>query len=856
MNPISFLLTAQDQTSPAFQKVQQSMTQTARTADGVLAPAMAATQRGFAGVQASVVGLQGAYGQLLGLLGAASFIGLVRGANEGIDALGKFSAFTGVAVEDLSKLKYAAETAGPGWEAVKGGIESVFKASREAKAGNQEMLHYFKQLGISAKELRSLDVNQLLFRIADGMGELEEGTGKAELMLKLFKGNAEGMADYLGGGSRALKEAGDEAERFGLVVDQQAADAAGEFNNALDRLKAASSGLGIELSRNLVPALTALVTQLLEGKKASGGGWLEGLTRAVGVGIFGDPKAATKARLDNAQTMWQRLQEGRYNEKTGSTSLFSIPDATDMSAAGVGAQAVLNGTTFKEQLARNLAEAKALWAQMNAAPAQAPSANPSGSPSGSPGKPTTPQGRPVVPFDPSLSAASGQVVARGEDADALRLSQARYETAKAQLKVFLDTQKKSYADYYTELSKLELEQIENQRAFNAEEIKRQEQLKAAAKNAGEREAAQAKLNALRTDQLVLDEKAAQVKAQAAADGSAALERLQTQLAGITAQVAEQTGTYEDAARLKLEAQLGELDRLARLNGLNTNQIDALKALTLAAAQYRDIVQDLGKLERDQEARERAIFGEASSGRVSRGTADERAGRSRRDAAREQLPTAQRALDAAKSSGDKNAEAEAQRRVDELQSVIDAADSSVTAFYDRFEDRTADLIANLAKGFAGGFDSGIDAAEDLLKGFFNQFLQDTVNDASRAASQALRSMLFDSMGGGGGGGGLWGTIGSAIVGAFTGGGARAAGGLAEGWTLVGEHGPERVRLPRGSMVENTARTVAAARNGGQGAPAAPVHVHYHGMTNAHEIRRSQTQQAAMFMLAMRTAQRNT
>ena len=97
-------------------------------------------------------------------------------------------------------------------------------------------------------------------------------------------------------------------------------------------------------------------------------------------------------------------------------------------------------------------------------------------------------------------------------------------------------------------------------------------------------------------------------------------------------------------------------------------------------------------------------------------------------------------------------------------------------------------------------------------------------------------------GGGGSTGVGITSGNKGLGDFGLGGGRASGGEARGWTLVGENGPELAYFGQQGHVLNAARTRDALATRREQS-SAPTHVHFHGIRDSHDIRRSQSQISA-------------
>src|SRR6185295_15213957 len=72
------------------------------------------------------------------------------------DELAKASTRTGIGVEELSRLKYAADQSGTSLEGLEKGIKKLSQNLVTANTGGKEMADTFKELGLNAEELTKL----------------------------------------------------------------------------------------------------------------------------------------------------------------------------------------------------------------------------------------------------------------------------------------------------------------------------------------------------------------------------------------------------------------------------------------------------------------------------------------------------------------------------------------------------------------------------------------------------------------------------------------------------------------------------------------------------------------------------
>lgn len=211
-----------------------------------------------AGVQAlrgQIVALAGAY---IGLNAAAAGVRSLFDALDEADRLNDVSQQVNIGVEALSKYGFAAKMSGSDQEALNKGLLAFNKNLRE----NSPLL---QQLGVDTSSTESA-----LQGVADVFAKLPESAERTELATKLFGRAGAELIPLLVEGREGMARLGAEAERLGVVVTNKTAAAAAEFNDNLDRLRAASRGVALRIAEQLLPTLTVLSERLLENAKDVG----------------------------------------------------------------------------------------------------------------------------------------------------------------------------------------------------------------------------------------------------------------------------------------------------------------------------------------------------------------------------------------------------------------------------------------------------------------------------------------------------------------------------------------------------------------------------------------------------------
>lgn len=192
-----------------------------------------------------------------------AFAAMVKASINNADQLGKLSQKVGIAVEDLSKLAYAAGLSDVELDSLKQSLIKLGDAAIQAQTGTGDASEAFKALGISVKDAEGniKSNHDLLLEVSDAFSRYEDGAAKSAIAIDLFGRAGADMIPLLNGGSQAIKETGDELERFGGLVTQEVSNAANEFNDNLTKIKTAGEALALQVAAELLPDLIRLSDQ-------------------------------------------------------------------------------------------------------------------------------------------------------------------------------------------------------------------------------------------------------------------------------------------------------------------------------------------------------------------------------------------------------------------------------------------------------------------------------------------------------------------------------------------------------------------------------------------------------------------
>jgi hypothetical protein len=202
---------------------------------------------------------------VVGAAAATALAVMVKRAIDTADNMGKAAQKVGVTTEELSKLEFAAKLANVSSGELQSSLMRLTKGMSDAAQGTGEAQKGFSALGIQVKSsdgsLKSS--TQVMEEVADRFAGMKDGAEKTALAISIFGRAGANMIPLLNGGSKAIREAGDELERMGGVVTADAARNAQMFNDNLARLSKTVSSIAYSIAENILPVLVEFSNRVM-----------------------------------------------------------------------------------------------------------------------------------------------------------------------------------------------------------------------------------------------------------------------------------------------------------------------------------------------------------------------------------------------------------------------------------------------------------------------------------------------------------------------------------------------------------------------------------------------------------------
>ena len=189
-------------------------------------------------------------------------LGAVRAFSESGDTLEKMSRRTGVSVEALSELGFAAEQSGADLETLETGLRKMQKSIAAAAAGSDGAVEALARLRLTAADLANLSPEEQFKLIADRLSQVADPTLRAALAMELFGRSGTRLLPLLEDGARGIERLQEEARALGLTLSTDAAKKAAALHDTLNILWRVVKRLTTEIGAVLADAVSDLAGRI------------------------------------------------------------------------------------------------------------------------------------------------------------------------------------------------------------------------------------------------------------------------------------------------------------------------------------------------------------------------------------------------------------------------------------------------------------------------------------------------------------------------------------------------------------------------------------------------------------------
>ncbi|HMP05794.1 MAG TPA: phage tail tape measure protein [Lacipirellulaceae bacterium] len=212
-------------------------------------------------------------GTKLAGLGAAvttPFLGAAKMFADMGDAIAKAAARTGVSVEALSELGFAAEQSGTDLATLETSLSKMQKFLVAAAQGSQQASDGLEMLGLSAADLSRLAPEDQLIRIADRLSQIENPALRTAAAMQIFGRSGTKLLPLMKDGARGINDLREQARDLGLTMSTEDAHAAEVLGDTVAALWTVLKRTAFTIGAALAPLLTEMAEIVTRVAKTTG----------------------------------------------------------------------------------------------------------------------------------------------------------------------------------------------------------------------------------------------------------------------------------------------------------------------------------------------------------------------------------------------------------------------------------------------------------------------------------------------------------------------------------------------------------------------------------------------------------
>ena len=163
---------------------------------------------------------------------------------------------TGVAVEALSTLSYAAKLSDTSIESLQGALMKQAKFMGELRSGSAAAAQTLAELGLSASQMLAMSPEQQFLAFADAIAAIPDASQRAAAAMGVFGKSAGELLPLLNEGAAGIAAMQQEAIDLGLQMSGDTAESAAKAADSLDALFAVVKATAVQVGSAFAPALT------------------------------------------------------------------------------------------------------------------------------------------------------------------------------------------------------------------------------------------------------------------------------------------------------------------------------------------------------------------------------------------------------------------------------------------------------------------------------------------------------------------------------------------------------------------------------------------------------------------------
>lgn len=196
---------------------------------------------------------------------ATAAVAMTKANIDAADSAGEAAAAAGLSVEQYTRLGYAMKFSVGGADALDGSMKFLNKSMFDAANGSKSAMQAFDSLGVSYTNADGSlrESTDVMLDVADKFAGMKDGAQKSAMAMDIFGKSGAEMVPFLNQGREGIDALTAQADKLGVTLTGDVANAAGQFNDNIDTLKGAAQGFGNQIMKGLLPSMNNLSNEFV-----------------------------------------------------------------------------------------------------------------------------------------------------------------------------------------------------------------------------------------------------------------------------------------------------------------------------------------------------------------------------------------------------------------------------------------------------------------------------------------------------------------------------------------------------------------------------------------------------------------
>ena len=178
------------------------------------------------------------------------------------DTIEKNSQKVGLSMKSYQQWDYAMNLAGTSMQDCTNGLKTLTNTFDDANNGSKSAQEKFKRLGISLDDLKGKSREEVFGETVKALQNISDETTKAALANDMFGKSGQNLLPLFNQTNEETEKLLQEAEKYGMVMSDDAVKASADFQDSLTKLKGTLNGVKNSMMGDFLPSLTLVMDGL------------------------------------------------------------------------------------------------------------------------------------------------------------------------------------------------------------------------------------------------------------------------------------------------------------------------------------------------------------------------------------------------------------------------------------------------------------------------------------------------------------------------------------------------------------------------------------------------------------------